>query len=165
MKNSKLMYSCSSILQIICAVLWFVPVIVYSGGYVNSYTGEANLVDEYSSISKIFEGAPIITVIIMSIFVLSLLMLVIPIIKNATEKSRKLIFSKICTIISLVFFSFLFFAQIISLMDYFDYGAICRLTVGGWLYIIAHIALIVVLFKISSKSKKSKHKEYKEPAE
>lgn len=156
--NKKPLHIGAAVLQLLGAILWFVPAMVYSVGGYNRYTGENNFSEKTSSITEIFDGAPIIIVVIVALIALSLLMIVLPIIKKETDKRHKLTYSKIFAIVSLIFFVALVVIQYMSMKNYFEYGAICELTIGGWIFIVVHILLIITLFKISG-AKKRKSKE------
>ncbi len=161
MKNLKTLYPASAILNVICAVFWFIPTIVYSTGYftysyINPNEKEAHLTNETFALVEMFKEVPMALVIIMLFFVLSSFLLILPLIKKNYEKRRRLIFSKAWTIISFIFYLFIFFVQKVNMVEYKEYDIICKFSFGGWVFLFVHVALIVVLFIISRNTKKIK---------
>ncbi|MBQ8575750.1 MAG: hypothetical protein IJ447_06885 [Clostridia bacterium] len=157
MNKLKKMYTAAGILQLICAVLWFVPSCSVVSSYTQNMLGEVSNVNaSVFSLSSFFKGAEFLLVASMCGLALSIALMILPVFKSTEEKRRRLIFSKISAMYSLVMFLFFFFFSSSQTNQYVDLGVKTEMKFGGVLLIIVSALLIVLLFKISSETKKIK---------
>lgn len=139
-----IMFISALILQTLLVILWFLDC-VRLGGAVGS--------GRSMSIHEAFEGLEVISIITVLLCVISGILLLLPILNKNIYIHRRLIFQKVMVFWCLGVFLIWFFYNLIEISREFSGLGFC-LTFGGWLYILDSLALIVVLFAISSKTKK-----------
>lgn len=124
----------SGVLQTILIMLWFVKgtVSVYGAGY---------------SLHDLFFEGRILSLLHVVLMIISAVTLFMPFVKNNAEKRRRLIYQKVIAIISI-----LWVLLMASLTAAGSYGATMGFT--GWILFMGCITLTVLLFVISSQSKK-----------
>ncbi len=154
-----MMFIASAACFLLQIILWFVNFGKYS---MNVEQISQSRSGAYS-LNDMMEGTPLSTIVVI-MMIIAIGMCILPIIKNNLNKRRRMIFAKIVAILN----SLGMIMCISSLSDYisrnkssFDsqlgegfFEGSWSLTFGGILNIIVTIALIVLLFVISSKTKK-----------
>lgn len=140
------LFLAATAMHILEIIFWFIRCIKATG---------LGIVSESISMHSLFGDTVIFSVITVIFCLISAVLCILPVISNNTSNFNRLIFPKITT---LWVFAWFLIALISALIDSNDsYGMVkISLTFGGWLLTIVSIASIVLLFMISSKTKKMK---------
>lgn len=156
MNSLKKKYITASVLQFICIILWFIPLCTMVKSYTENFLGEiVDVTTENCSMIDFLNGeeAWLICSIIGLIF--SLFLLILPVVKSTENKKRRLIYSKISVIYSLVMMLTSYYFPYSRLTEYLDIGDYFKFGFGGIIFIIFNVTLFVILIKISLESKKA----------
>ncbi|MDR0287521.1 MAG: zinc ribbon domain-containing protein [Clostridiales bacterium] len=116
-----------------------------------------NLVSESMSLHYFLaqSGVGFLTIISILIVLLSAVFMFLPILKKQEYKAKNLLFAKIMSICSLAFFLLCVIILIAYTASEGQGMVKFGLTLGGWFFLIETIALVIVLFRLASKLKKS----------
>ncbi|MDD6275816.1 MAG: hypothetical protein PUB20_03205 [Clostridia bacterium] len=155
MKNIKNLYIIAAILQIISAVLWFVPSFDGVKYIMSNSLGEVTGVSirDYT-LFEYFDDMRFISVASIIGMALSCILLLIPIFKKTCEKRHRLIYSKITAIYSLVIFCAAFYSIYDGSMEYSYIGGKSDIFFGGIALIAVSVAFLALLFVISIQTNK-----------
>lgn len=127
-------------------------------------TSLSRLVEKYSVYEVMNEASDEIfsssigSVIVIILFLLSIAFCIMPVIKKQIDKSKRLILGKVLMIYNLLVYALMIFATIDSISENKnrvgrDYSYSGGITFWGWLSVILTIAALVLMFKISKKTK------------
>ena len=149
-KNFKLFVATIVLLVLSPLLTFFDTILIRSTSFLGVVTETGSTFDLF----RLLPALMIFPVILGILLAFALISLFIPLVKGREYTSGNFVFSKIYSISllvvnSLIFIGFFTVGAFITMTA----GATMRLTVWGYLYFIANIALIVVLFKLSSKYK------------
>lgn len=154
MKNIKNIYLITGALEALIAALWFVPSYLGVGSIQKNMLGEVTRVNIKNF--SVFDCAEISSTAIASVIGvgISLILLIFPVIRGTYEKRHRMIYPKITAIYSLgVFFAGYGFVRAAA-HEYANVGGRWSLLFGGYAFIVLNVALLVLLFVISTKTKR-----------
>lgn len=141
-------YLAATALFILEIILWFTGSLNISASLFG-FTVGAGSFSVHFFLSE--AGLGIISVLVVLLSITSATLCLLPFVKGGISQYRKLILQKIVAIWN---FAWFFLISMIALSEGNNYGADAGFTFGGWLFILAGIGLCVLLFVISSKTKK-----------
>lgn len=154
-----MMFITSAVLFFVQIILWFVDFGKYS------MTVDDLGIERSGAYSiHYLMGSTAFSVIMVIIMIVCIGLCLLPIIKNTLGQRRRMIFQKIVVFVN----AFWFVMSIFSLSDYISsneanfesqlgsgyFSGSWGLTFGGWLNVIVLVGTLILLFKISSKTKK-----------
>lgn len=138
----KMAFACAG-LQGGIIILWFLPVITVAAGF-----GVVSSSESMSSANGVFN------VIMVLLGIVSIVTLMIPVLNDTLQKRRRYIMAKISASIYLGIYVVILISAADQAKKYYSAGI--TITFWGYLYIAACIAIIVITFIMSSKTKVEK---------
>ncbi len=138
----KMTFACAG-LQGVLIILWFFPVITIVAGF--------GAVSSSESMSSANGGFNVIMVLL---GIISIITLIIPVLSDTLQKHRHYIMAKISASIYLGIYVLILVSTTEEAKKYYSAGI--TITFWGYLYIAACIAIIVITFIMSSKTKVKK---------
>lgn len=165
-KSVKPYFLVTAVCQLITLILWFVPTMklsAISGTYYSTGNTSYSASTDSYAITQLFEGVLVVNIIFIALMALSLFFIIKPVIFNKLDKPVKLILPKIASVVILAIYLILFWVSKGETKKYAEYGAVCKLNFGGWLFIIFDIAIFVLSIVATGKLKEIKASMPAEP--
>lgn len=145
------------VLQVLALILYFCPMFQCSIVYVQtSSLGEMSYrgYEQTLSFTECFEGATWLLVIVLALHVLSVACVLLALKNRESGKRCRFVLPKISVFSTLTIWLILLIATLDTVSQYAQYGATGGLTFGGWVFILSMLATAVMLFCLSSQSRR-----------